>query len=282
MTCAFSGGADSTALVALAAAAGCVVTAVHVDHGLRASSAAEAFEAAGIAARLGVEFRGIAVDLGDGPNLEARAREARRAALPVGHLTGHTADDRAETLLINLLRGAGGAGLVAMGPDPTRPILALRRTETRQLCADLGIEPVVDPSNDDPRFVRNRIRAEIVPLLDDIAGRDVSELLVRTADVLGDDLGLLDRLVDAAGIDPTDARALAAADPALARRVLRRWLTGEGYPPDRASVDRVYDVATGAVRACELAGGTRVERSSGRLSIRHRPRLASSDGVDDV
>lgn len=266
----------------LAVAAGCAVTAIHVDHGLRDTSAAESATAAMIADRLGVAFGCIAVDVGDGPNLEARAREARRDALPAGHLTGHTADDRAETLVINLLRGAGGDGLVAMGPDPTRPILGLRRSETRQICADLGIEPVADPSNDDPRFVRNRVRTEVLPLLDDIAGRDVSALLVRTADVLGDDLDLLDRLVDSAAIDPTDARALAAADPLLARRVLRRWLTGSGYPPDRAAVDRVFDVATGAARACEVVGGIRVERSSGRLSIRHQGRLASSDGVTDV
>ncbi|WP_116999084.1 tRNA lysidine(34) synthetase TilS [Desertimonas flava] len=282
VTCAFSGGADSTALVALAAAAGCVVMAVHVDHGLRASSSGEAAAAAAIANRLAVEFRCVTVDIDDGPNLEARARDARRAVLPAGHLTGHTADDRAETLLINLMRGTGGDGLTALGPHPTRPILALRRSETRQLCADLGIVPVTDPSNLDPRFVRNRVRSDVLPLLDDIAGRDVAELLVRTADVVGADLALLDRLVDATGVDPTDARALAAADPALARRVLRRWLTGTGYPPDRAAVDRVYEVAIGAVKACELTGGIRVERSSGRLSIRHRPGLASSDGVDDV
>lgn len=282
VTCAFSGGADSTALVALAAAADCVVTAVHVDHGLRASSADEAAIAARIADRLGVEYRCVSLHVGDGPNLEARARDARRAVLPADHLTGHTADDRAETLLINLMRGAGGDGLVALGPHPSRPILGLRRTETRQLCDDLGIVPVADPSNVDPRFVRNRVRAEVLPLLDEIAGRDVTGLLARTADVLSDDLGLLDRLVDAAGLDPADTRVLAAADPVLARRVLRRWLTGTGYPPDRAAVDRVYEVAVGAARACELPGGIRVERSSGRLSIRDRPRLASPHGVDDV
>lgn len=231
---------------------------------------------------MGAAFHLVEVHVGDGPNLEARARDARFAALPPGALTGHTADDRAETLLINLLRGAGSDGLAALGPHPTRPILALRRTETTALCAALGVDPVVDPSNDDSRFVRNRIRNEVLPLLDDIAGRDVTALLVRSAELLDDERALLGRLVDAAGLDPTDARALAAADPLLARRVLRAWLGAGGYPPDRASTERVYAVARGEVRACELPGGVRVERSGGRLRIREQGGLASSDGVDDV
>ena len=114
-------------------------TAVHVDHGLRPTSGDEAAQAVAIAARLGVPVRVVRVDLEPGPNLQARAREARRAVLPPGALTGHTADDRAETMLINLLRGAGPDGLAAIGPAPARPLLALRRAETRALCAELGL-----------------------------------------------------------------------------------------------------------------------------------------------
>ena len=140
-----------------------------------------------LAAEVGVPCSVVPVAVGDGPNLEARARAARRAALPADALTGHTADDRAATLLVNLLRGAGADGLAAMGPAPTRPILDLRRAETLALCATHGLRPVVDPSNADPRFVRNRVRDELLPLLDDIAGRDVVPLLVRTAGLLADD-----------------------------------------------------------------------------------------------
>ena len=170
--CAFSGGADSTALLVLATAAGLVVTAHHVDHGLRPGSADEAEQARSIAERLGVTIVVHRVDPGPGPNLEARARAARRAVLPVGALTGHTADDQAETLLIRLLRGAGGTGLSAMRPGSTKPLLDLRRTETVAVCASLGITPVIDPSNIDPAMWRNRVRHELLPLLADPSDRE--------------------------------------------------------------------------------------------------------------
>jgi tRNA(Ile)-lysidine synthase len=281
VTCAFSGGPDSTALVALAAAAGCRVTAVHVDHRLRPESAAEADQARALAGTLGVEFRLVTVDVPAGPNLEARARDARRAALPAGTLTGHTADDRAETILINLLRGSGLDGLGAMPPDPTRPLLALRRHETRRLCGDLGLTPVSDPSNADPRFVRNRVRGELLPLMDDIAGRDVVPLLLRMAETVAADSAWLD--AGAADLDPTDAKRLAAAPVALARRAVRRWLeadpTGDGYAPDLAAVERVLAVARGDQLACEIVGGKRVERHRQRLSVVATGQVMSTSGM---
>jgi tRNA(Ile)-lysidine synthase len=282
VVCAFSGGADSTALLVLALGAGCPARAVHVDHRLRPESAAEADEAVALARRIGVPCDVIVVDIARGPNLEARARTARRAALPPGALTGHTADDRAETMLINLLRGAGLDGLTAMGPSPTRPLLALRRWETRALCEAEGLAPIDDRSNDDRRFVRNRVRAELLPLMSDIAGRDVVGLLERTASVLADDAELVDAGTET--IDPTDARALAAARPALARRAIRHWLaasSASGYPPDRASVERVRRVALGEHRACEIAGGVRVERHRQRLRIVGDGAVVSISGMGD-
>jgi len=257
-----SGGADSTALLALAVAAGCRVTAVHVDHGLRPGSAAEADVVAASAARFGAAFRAARIEVADGPNLEARARAARYAVLPPDALTGHTADDQAETVLVNLLRGSGLDGLAGMRPE-RHPLLRLRRAETRALCRDLGLATVEDPTNADPRHRRNRIRHELVPLLDAIAERDVRALLARQADTLRAEADLLDEL--AAAVDPTDAAALAAAPPALARRAIRRWLA-DPYPPDAAGVERVLAVARGEAVACELDGGRRIHRSGMRLA----------------
>ena len=265
-----SGGADSLALLVLACAAGCEVTAVHVDHGLRPGSAGEADVVQAAAARFGAHFRSLRVEVAPGPNLEARARDARYAVLPPDVATGHTADDLAETVLVNMLRGAGLDGLAPLlGEEagrPRRPLLHLRRTETAALCDELGLVPVADPSNDDPRHLRNRVRHELLPLLDKLAERDVAAVLARQAAVLRDDADLLDELAE--GVDPTDARALAAAPLPLARRAVRRLLRGE-HPPDAASVERVLMVARNEAVACEVAGGRRVRRSGGRLYVEH-------------
>jgi tRNA(Ile)-lysidine synthase len=266
LLCAVSGGPDSLSLLALAVASGCSVTAVHVDHGLRAGSAAEAEVVADAAQKIGAAFRSERVTLEPGANLEARAREARRAVLGPGAATGHTADDQAETVLINMLRGAGVDGLSAMRAGPTHPILSLRRSETVDLCHQLGWQPVTDPSNADPRHVRNRVRHELLGLCSDIAGRDVVPVLARQADLMAGDAELLAALAEL--VDATDARALSAAPEGMARRAVRRWLAGEGgYPPDAGAVARVLEVARGTRRAAEVASGRRVSRTAGRLSV---------------
>jgi len=268
VTCAVSGGPDSMALLVLACAARCEVTAVHVDHGLRQGSAREADVVARAAARFGARFRAARARVAPGPDLEARARAARYAVLPADVLTGHTADDQAETVLLNLVRGAGLDGLRGMRVE-RRPLLALRRHETAALCDALAVDVVHDPMNADRAFRRNRVRHELLPLLDAIAARDVVPILTRQAALLRDDADLLDAL--AAALDPTDARALAAAPVALARRAVRRWLRvtsdAECHPPDAATVERVLAVARGAQRATDVGGGRSVTRSRGRLTI---------------
>lgn len=268
LACAVSGGADSLALLVLGVEAGCAVTAVHVDHGLRPGSAAEAQVVADAAAQFGAEFESRTVRVESGPNLEARARAARYAVLPSDVATGHTLDDQAETILLNVLRGAGVDGLAGMPPGVRKPLLRLRRSETVALCASVGLVPVEDPSNVDPSFRRNRVRHELLPLMNDVAGRDVAPILARQAALLRDEIDLLDSL--AAEIDPSDARAIAAAPVALARRVVRRLLTGE-HPPDAAAVERVLGVARGERLACEVAPGVRVSRSAGRLHLTPAP-----------
>jgi tRNA(Ile)-lysidine synthase len=280
-----SGGADSLALLVLAVAAGCEVTAVHVDHGLRDGSAAEAEVVAAAAERCGAAFRRERVVVAPGADLEARARAARRAVLPPGHATGHTAEDRAETVVLALLRGTGPDGLAALPPGPEHPIVGLRRAETHQLCADLGLDPVQDPTNADPRFRRNRVRHEVLPLLADVAARDVVPLLCRLADLAAADGALLDEAAAAAVPDPTDAKALAAAPDALARRALRSWLrrsTGaEQHPPDLAAIERVLAVARGDAVGAEVGGGLAVRRRDQRLWVQEPPGADGSRPTQD-
>ena len=135
----------------------------------------------------------------------------------------------------------------------------------------MAMTVVDDPTNASTAHRRNRVRHEILPLLDDVAARDVAALLARQAALLRDDADLLDALAGA--IDPTDARALTAAAVPLARRAVRRWLTPVlgGYPPDAAAVSRVLGVAAGEATACEVASAlapiVRVARTSGRLRV---------------
>jgi len=270
LACAVSGGADSLALLVLAISAGCEVTAIHIDHGLRAGSDAEAGVVAAAAAGLGARFESHRVSVPPGPNLEARARAARFAVLPDGVATGHTMDDQAETILVNLLRGAGSDGLAGMAPGVRHPLLDLRRTETHAVCAAAGLVPVCDASNADPAFVRNRVRHELLPLCADVAGRDPVPLLARQAGVLRDEVALMESLAADALPDPADARAVAQAPRPLARRALRGWLReagGGGHPPSLAEVDRTLAVAEGAAVGTELAGGLQVRRTGGRLRV---------------
>jgi tRNA(Ile)-lysidine synthase len=168
-------------------------------------------------------------------------------------------------VLVNLLRGAGLDGLAGMRPGPGHPLLDIRRWQAHALCARLGLEPVDDPSNADGRFVRNRVRHELLPLACAIAGRDLVPVLARQAALLADEAGLLDELAE--GIDPADAEALTAAPAALARRATRRWLRGAApHPPDLAAVERVLAVARGLVRATDVAPGVRIRRAQGSLS----------------
>ncbi len=270
VTCAVSGGPDSVGLLALVLRAGCEAVVVHVDHGLRPGSAADGEVVGEVVAKLAamggrVELRIVKVEVGPGPNLEARARSARLAALPSGACTGHTMDDQVETVLIRLIRGASLDGLAAMRRGPRHPILGLRRSEMRLVCRELDLPTVTDPSNSDTRFVRNRVRHELIPLLCDIAGRDVVPVIARQAGIMAEESGFLEGLAE--DVDPTDVHVLTSSDPVLARRAVRRWLRQgeEGYPPDYSGVERVLAVAGGFAGATDVAPGVHVRRSRGKL-----------------
>lgn len=266
--CGVSGGADSLALMALAVAMGYAVTAVHVDHGQRPNSHGEAERVAAYANEVGASFESAHVVVSPGANLEARMRAARYELLGLDCATGHTMDDQAETVLINLMRGSGVRGLGAMQPGHRRPILSLRRSDTEAICAAMAWEPFMDPTNTDPSFVRNRVRRELVPLLSAIAGRDVIPLLARTADHARSTVGVVESV--ARELDASDAIALAGAPDAVAACALQRWMqdqTDEEHPIDTKSVERVLGVARGEAIAAEVAGGYRVSRSKQRLRV---------------
>ena len=274
-----SGGADSTALLALAAAARLDPVAVHVDHGIRSGSAGETALVAASASRFGARCSAVAVTVPGGPNLEARARDARLAALEQARLDvgasvvllGHTADDQAETVLLNVLRGAAASGLAAMALRRdrfARPLLGWRRTETRELCAELGVDVFSDPMNADPAFRRVAIRREVLPLLERIAGRDLAPVLARQADLLREESEFLDVLAAQQWPGPdgrATSTALDALHPVLARRAVRAWLGAP--PPSAGEVARVLAVAAGTARAAELAGGRSVRRTRGALVL---------------
>lgn len=264
---AVSGGADSLALLALALATGSAVTAHHVDHGLRTGGDDEAAAVLGVCTRWGAAFEAHSVEVGDGPDLEARCRIARMQVLPPGCLTGHTADDQAETVLLRLLRGTGPTGLAAM--DSARhPLLDLRRTDTEELCVRLEVTPFVDPTNESPRFTRNRIRHEVLPLLAEVTGRDVVPLVNRTAELLRFQNAAIGEL--AAELDPTSVSALRSVPVPVAMESLRAWWSSETNglaPPERAAMQRMFDVIEGVHRGCEVTAGWRLDRSAGHLRL---------------
>ena len=290
---AWSGGADSTALLAAArdVAPGRVHAAV-VDHGLQDGSAQRS---AALAAASDVPVAVLRVTV-DGPGgLEAAARTARyaalRAALPhpdAPVLLGHTLDDQAETVLLGLGRGSGPrslAGMATWDAPWLRPLLGVRRAVTRAACAAQGLAFWDDPHNADPRFTRARLRGEVLPLLEDVLAGGVAEALARTAAQLRDDGAALDAaaagLLEAATrpAEVTDSRergelaadVLAAAPAALRRRALRAWLHAAGVGGLTDGHLRAADDLVGRWRgqgAVALPQRLELIRERGRLRVR--------------
>lgn len=258
----FSGGLDSTVLLAALVRAGFGdrVLAVHVAHGLQAEAEGWAAHCAGVAGDLGVACQSVPLGLAPGSNLEARAREARRTALLA--LTGeadalllaHHADDQAETLLLRLLRGSGPAGLAAMAPHRQyagrtliRPLLDWRRAELAALAQAWGLHWVEDPTNAELDANRNFLRHDILPRL---AQRwpAAAETLARGAQLQGEAAELMaelaqgdhDALVQADGA--LSLSGFASLSPARRRNLLYGWLRAQGLqPPPLKVLNRVLD-----------------------------------------
>jgi tRNA(Ile)-lysidine synthase len=183
-----SGGADSACAWGLTRGLGYDVEALHVEHGLRgADGLADAAHCAGLGATV------VAVDVEDGPNLEARARDARYAAArehaggrPI--VTGHTLSDQAETVLYRLVSSSGARAIRAMRPAAggiVRPLLCATAEDTRAWCAEHGIEPREDRTNADERLRRNLIRREVMPALTRVHP-GAERNLARSAELLGE------------------------------------------------------------------------------------------------
>jgi len=271
---AVSGGPDSLGLLLLALEAGLVVRVHHVDHHARAASADDADFVAALCERLDVAFVRHDVIVDPGPNFEARARAARRAVLPDGVLTGHTMDDLAETVLLNMLRGAGLDGLSPMVDDPSKPLRDIRRSALHDYVAARGLAARHDETNDSADHLRNRVRHELVPLMRDLAGRDVVALLARQAALMHDERVWLDLLGAGDGVALADADCRELRDWPTAR--LRRWLRaqlrgddrGDGtHPPTAEEVQRAIDVVRGDAVAAQLSGGRRLSRTGQHLTL---------------
>lgn len=294
---AFSGGLDSTVLLHLLADYGRnhpapPLRAVHVHHGLQAAADAWPAHCRTVCDALGIELDVIHVQVALDASLEQAARDARYTAfkkllVPGAVLfTGQHRDDQAETLLFRLLRGAGLRGLSAM-PEArplgqgglVRPMLKLSREQLQAYARSKGLVWVDDPTNTDTTFARNYLRGEVLPLLRQ-RWPQAEGSLARSAEHLGEALGLLDELAAAdlatacgnaplpwLGLDSLDLATLAALSPARQRNALQYWLGRRTRLPDSrhwAGWNDLRDAAADARPVWRLTDGE-LQRSHGRI-----------------
>lgn len=284
---AVSGGPDSMALLHGAA---CLVetdvrrwrlTVAHLDHALRPDSADDARFVAEAAEMLALRFEGLRTDVAalardEGRSIEDAAREARyrflEAVSPEGALiaTAHTADDAAETVILNLLRGsglAGARGIPARRGRIVRPLLNVRRATLRDLLEAAGIGYRIDPSNADPAFLRNRVRNEVLPLLEEIRP-GAAERIGQFSRLAADDEALLEDLATAELARRTTDDGIDWHDPplpALGRRVLR--LAAGAPAPSAERIEALLEAAEGS------RGGVTIELGGGRVASVSRRRI---------
>ncbi len=265
----------------------------HLDHALRPESAEDAHFVAKLAKDHGLEAVIGRQDVAARArkrkqSLEVAAREARYGLftqtarnLECPRLfLAHHADDQVETFLLNLGRGSGMSGLGAMEPLSTqtidsvtleisRPLLGVWRSEIDAYLAEHRLAFREDSSNTDPHHTRNRLRHELLPLLDDIFGRDVRPMIWRTADILRAEDQLLAAMT---APDPAAAElsvpALQAAPLALQRRQIHAWLKAHELPSlSFAHVESVRALLSSRVAKCNLPGGWHARRRQKRLFL---------------
>ncbi len=301
-----SGGPDSLALVHILSLLkdeyGFSLAVAHVNHMLRGAEAdADAAFVRAFAASLGLPHYETAVDAAafaaaEGRSLEDAARVVRyrflraTAAAMSGALiaTGHHRGDQAETVLLNLFRGAGGAGLGGMKPAAggvIRPLLDTDREEIDAYCRANALAPRIDSSNLDAAYLRNYVRLELIPRLAAVFNANIAATLCRTAELVGDEHDFVAAAARAAwpevvreerGALELDCRALAGLHVALRREVVRRAvekkrgnLKGISFFHVEKLLELALDGATGQLGG--LPGGLTVRKEYGRLVFAPAP-----------
>lgn len=275
-----SGGADSLAMAAVTAFVAkkqsLSLRAVIVDHQLQPGSGVVAERARAQLDAIAVEATVATVDVGVVGGPESAARTARyRVLSDTGAdavLLAHTLDDQAETVLLGLGRGSGPRSISGMAEVDglwRRPLLAMRRADTEQICRASGLDWWTDPHNSDRRFRRSRLRTEVLPLLEDVLGGGVAQALARTADQLRQDTAALDALAEKVD-DPANVNVLIDLHPAIRSRVLRRLALNAGADASAlgsthlAELDRLVSDWRGQQRV-ELPGGVSFTRAGASL-----------------
>lgn len=282
---AVSGGPDSLALLLLAAAARPgQVEAATIDHGLRPEAASEAEMVANVCERLGVRHATLTARWSELPEtaIQERARNKRYRLLGYwaeergldAIVTAHHAEDQAETLLMRLARGAGVRGLAGMRPRSVspgahirlvRPLLGWRRAELEQVCIDAGVEPIADPSNEDERFERVRVRRSLAALdwLDASAVAHSATILAEADAALdwGMKIEWEDRVQEKRGnitYHPSDAPAEIVRR--LVGRAIRKLATEGEFEPRGSELTRLVatlsEGGTATLRGVQCRGGT--------------------------
>lgn len=290
VTIALSGGPDSAvaAWVASRLTPPHELRAVHVDHGWD-DSVAMRRAAEAVSAALGIPLTVVTVEAGAS---ETEARTARldaldRAAAGTAIVTGHHGGDVAETVVVNLLRGSGSAGLAGIPPvrPPfVRPLRDFPAHVVRAAADELDLPYGHDPSNDDPRHLRTRIRREVLPALSAVVP-SAGEALRRTARILAADDDSLERIVarfplvvepHAVGIP---VGVLMTQPPAVGARLVRRAIrtVHPPYAGSAADVDKVLTAIAGP--AAELGGGIRCEREGPFVTLSRSVTVAPSEPV---
>lgn len=293
---AVSGGADSMALAGAGARLGLAFEVASFDHGLRPEAAAEVELVRQWAMTHQVPFHTRVLGVLPGPGLEARARAARYEAL---HelarerglktiVTGHTATDQAETVLMRLTRGAAGrgaGGVQAVRDDGLlRPLLFATRADTERYARALGIAPAIDPMNDDRSFLRVRVRHELLPVLERVVGPHAIAALGRFARYAAEDDAWLaeeaatafERVRTGDGLDRLAFRALGRP---IRRRVLTLWFEALGLPIDAHHLEDALE-AIDEARTATLPNDRvlRVERTA--LSVCPAPARTSRNFIE--